>query len=121
MLFVDIVETLRSEEVDSHRFGRGATIYLPDSGDDVYIVPREGQQGTHARQRVSPDRRSRGATVARSRAESSKRCSFGFDPLCNPAASECLLLLIHSAEPVDLVGRRIREDKTKAAHPFWSS
>lgn len=116
MLFVDVVEILRREEVDSHRFGRGATIYLPDSGDDVCIVLRAGRQGTHARQRVSPDRRSGGATVARSRAESSKKCSFGSDSMCYPAASECLLLLIRSAGPVDLQGiGDLGKDNMKAA------
>lgn len=60
LIFVVDVELLRSDGEDSHRFGRGATIYLPDSGGDVCIVPRERQQGTHARQRVSPDKRNAG-------------------------------------------------------------
>ncbi|KAI7506328.1 sepB protein [Hortaea werneckii] len=60
LIYVVDVELLRSDGEDSHRFGRGATIYLPDSGDDVCIVPRERQQGTHARQRVSPDKRNAG-------------------------------------------------------------
>ncbi|KAI7092132.1 hypothetical protein KC356_g233 [Hortaea werneckii] len=34
LIFVDDIELLRSDGEDSHRFGRGATIYLPDSEND---------------------------------------------------------------------------------------